>query len=137
MAYFSYLKLLVNLVRCLIRNRTEPKKNFGGGAKPDALAYPHDTIKFFVETKDRIFSECIEFYKNGLSLREIESRTGVAKSTIRHMLIDRGFVLRNFTSGLITKLQRTQGNRPGARPYGYGWTATLLWTRKSLLLSAK
>jgi len=78
-------------------------------------------MRFFANTKDRIFDVCAPLYAQGLSLREIERQTGFVKSTIKKTLNARGLVLRNYYNHQKPKSEDPIAMRPGATPYGYAY----------------
>lgn len=101
-------------------------EKFGGlGAKTDAQIpkplYPHDIIRFSPKTKERIFEICEPLYSSGCSLREIEEKTGFAKTSIREALTARGYTLRCACKGPKSKSPRTPRMRSPVLPYGYDW----------------
>lgn len=82
---------------------------------------PHDIIKFFPKTKDRIFDVCAPLYKAGCSLREIEEKTGFAKSSIREALNRRGLPLRNASKAKASNTKQPVRVRSPILPYGFAW----------------
>jgi hypothetical protein len=100
-------------------------ENGGLGASSDAQArstlYPHDTIQFSPKTKDRIFEVCKPLYRSGCSLREIEAKTGFAKTSIREALTSRGYTLRRAVKCPKKKASRSKQMRSPVLPYGYDW----------------
>jgi hypothetical protein len=62
----------------------KPLGNFGGGTQwIDEHRIPLDFIELSSRTPARIIEKCAPLYEKGLFLRDIEERTGIAKSTIR------------------------------------------------------
>ncbi len=95
---------------------------FGGGGVPmDKKVHPHDFIELSPKSKCRIYRISSELYKKGLSLRDIEERTGIPKSTIRETLQKNGFVLRSSTNGKDHQTDHTQFKSSGQTPYGYAY----------------
>ncbi len=86
---------------------------------PDLI--PHDIIRFFPKTKDRIFDVCAPLYEAGCSLREIEEKTGFAKSSIRAALNRRGLTLRNASKAKARKVKPPMKMRSPIIPYGFAW----------------
>jgi hypothetical protein len=80
---------------------------------------PHDFIELSLRTKGRIISKCAPLYENGLSLRDIEERTGIPKNTIRNTFISNGVALRSFSNANIKGRDRTKAKLGGNTPYGY------------------
>lgn len=119
-------KLLFLLSWCTPHGLFRERHKFGGlGARTDAQAQstsvPHDIIRFSPKSKDRIFEVCQPFYHSGCSLREIEEKTGFAKTSIREALTSRGYTLRRATKGPRQKSQRSAQMRSPVLPYGYDW----------------
>ena len=81
----------------------------------------HDTIRFFSNTKERIFEICAPLYTQGLSLREIERQTGFVKITIKKTLNAGGLVLRNYHNRQKTRSSDPKVMKPGTIPYGYAY----------------
>jgi hypothetical protein len=81
----------------------------------------HDTIRFFSNTKDRIFEICAPLYTQGLSLGEIERQTGFVKTTIKKIFNTGGLVLRNYHNRQKPKSKDPKVMRPGTIPYGYAY----------------
>ena len=107
-------------------NRGSDRQQIGGGGAtldtpfaPPLL--PHDIIRFFPKTKDRIFEVCFPLYESGFSLREIEEQTGFAKSSIRDTLASRGLTLRSNLKKPKVKTQPSAKLRSPILPYGYAW----------------
>jgi hypothetical protein len=101
------------------------KKLGGLGARTDAQIpsplYPHDIIRFFPRSKERIFEVCEPLYRAGCSLREIEAKTGFAKTSIREALTSRGYTLRRAVKCPKKKASRSSQMRSPVLPYGYDW----------------
>ena len=79
----------------------------------------HDIITHSIKTRE---SKCAEFralYEQGLSLRQIQSRTGNSKTKIRKTLSAAGVAIRDFSGNHRAKLDLTQVVRPGNTPFGY------------------
>jgi len=79
----------------------------------------HDIIRFFPKTKERIFEICAPLYEQGLSLREIERRTGFAKSSIKTTLNQGGLPLRNAAKSQLPFEPKLESMRSGITPYGF------------------
>jgi hypothetical protein len=80
---------------------------------------PHDIIQFsFFEKASRI-KEIAPLYKKGLSLREIEQRTGISKTTLRKELIEAGVDLRSKSPENLASRWRNSGKRNIKPPYGF------------------
>lgn len=97
--------------------------NGGRGAQlstpPLKFNVPHDIIKFFPKSQERIFEVSAPLYESGYTLREIESKTGFAKSSIRQALTASGLTLRVGNRKPTTKAKRAiQASSPVQR-YGY------------------
>lgn len=96
--------------------------NFGGGTQwIDEHRIPHDFIELSPRTPARIIEKCAPLYETGLSLRDIEERTGIAKSTIRETLTRSGFALRNPLNGNASKIDNKRTKRGGSTPFGYAY----------------
>ena len=83
--------------------------------------HPHDFITLTPRTKHRIYERCAPLYEKGLSLRDIEVRTGIPKTTIRETLNSSGFALRSFSIGSEKAGDRKQSKRCGHTPYGFAY----------------
>lgn len=83
--------------------------------------FAHDFIELLPRTPARIIEKCAPLYKDGFSLRDIEERTGIAKSTIRETLTNSGFALRNPFNGKAKKIDNKRNKRGGATPFGYAY----------------
>lgn len=98
-------------------------RNGGGGARlstpQSALPLPHDIIRFFPKSQERIFDVSAPLYEAGYTLREIESKTGFAKSSIRKALTDGGLTLRVGNRKPTTKVKRATQASPPVQRYGY------------------
>lgn len=99
--------------------------NGGRAASPHAQAQvtpvPHDIIRFSPKSKEHIFETCEPLYRSGCSLREIEAKTGFAKTSIREALTSRGYTLRRAIKCPIKKASRSKQMRSPVLPYGYDW----------------
>lgn len=100
-----------------------PKEFGGGGARlstpHSTLPLPHDIIRFFPKSQERIFDVSAPLYEARYTLREIESKTGFAKSSIRQALTDGGLTLRVGNQKPPKKGKRaTKASTPVQR-YGY------------------
>lgn len=84
-----------------------------------SLPNPHDIIHFSCFEKANRINEIGPLYAKGLSLREIEQRTGIAKSTIRKTLIGGGVALRPKTSKNSVLRWRNKGKQNAKPPYGF------------------
>ncbi len=82
---------------------------------------PHDFIELSPRTPTRIIEKCAPLYEEGLSLRDIEERTGIPKTTIRETLTKNGFPLRNPANGNAKKIDNNQTKRGGSTPFGYAY----------------
>lgn len=51
---------------------------------------PHDFIHLEIRNFDEVRTKVAEFYKSGLSMREIEKRVDVSKTKIRDLLLQAG-----------------------------------------------
>lgn len=75
---------------CVGENQDLRKKTGGASSKlgksSTKIAQPHDFIKHSIKAKSRKNAEFQRFYEAGLSLRQIEDRTGVSKTKIRQEL---------------------------------------------------
>lgn len=81
----------------------------------------HDFIELFPRTPSRIYEECAPLYESGLSIRDIEERTGIPKSTVRETLKKSGMALRNPLNGNAIHIDRLHTKRGGHTPYGYAY----------------
>ncbi|NUN06639.1 MAG: recombinase family protein, partial [Bdellovibrio sp.] len=81
----------------------------------------HDFIELSLKTPARIFEKCAPLYEKGLSIRDIEERTGIPKSTVRETLKKSGMVLRNPLNGNAINIDRLHTKRGGHTPYGYAY----------------
>ncbi len=95
--------------------------NGGGTQWTDEHRIAHDFIELFPRTPARIIEKCVPLYEKGLSLRDIEERTGIAKSTIRETLTKNGFALRNPLNGNASMLDNKRTKRGGSTPFGYAY----------------
>jgi len=95
--------------------------NSNGGAEIDEPFYQHDFIELSPRTPSRIYAKCAPLYENGLSIRDIEERTGIPKTTVREALKKKGMSLRNPQGGNATKIDNTKNKRGGHTPYGYAY----------------
>lgn len=58
---------------------------------------------------------------HSLSIRDIEERTGIPKSTVRETLKKNGMALRNPLNGNAIHIDRLHTKRGGHTPYGYAY----------------
>lgn len=112
---------------------------FGGGTQwIGEHRIPHDFIELSPRTPARIIEKCTPLYEKGLSLRDIEERTGIAKSTIRETLIKNGFALRNPINDNASKIDNKRTKRGGSTPFGYAYLdGTLLMDPKEQIAIRK
>lgn len=83
------------------------------------LPQVHDIIKHSIKSKARNHTEFKAFYEAGLSLRQIEARTGLSKTKIRQELEKSGVAIRDFSRGSKQKHDPTQVMKAGTTPFGY------------------
>ena len=95
--------------------------NGGGGEWLGTHPYPHDFVQFNPRGKASIFKKCARLYESGLSLREIEAKTGVPKTSVREALIGNGLALRGTGKGQSLSKREPASRRPPVCPYGYDW----------------
>jgi hypothetical protein len=81
---------------------------------------PHDIIEFFQKSQAGISEELAALYRKGLSMRDIEAQTGIAKTTVRKLLLKEGVEIRPKVSDSLVQRWRSPGKR-GIRPI-YGFT---------------
>lgn len=81
----------------------------------------HDFIELSPRTQSRIYEKCAPLYEKGLSIRDIEERTGIPKSTVREALTKSGMSLRNSLNGNARHIDRLHTKRSGHTPYGYAY----------------
>lgn len=93
----------------------------GTEVSTDEPFYQHDFIELTPRTPSRIYEKCAPLYESGLSIRDIEERTGIPKTTVRETLIKNGMTLRNPLNGNASKIDRTKNKRGGHTPYGYAY----------------
>jgi hypothetical protein len=96
-------------------------QNGGATQSINELQICHDFIELSPRTQARITEKCAHLYEKGLSLRDIEERTGIAKSSIRATLQKNGFALRNPLNGNAKKIDNKRTKRGGHTPYGYAY----------------
>lgn len=80
--------------------------NGGGGPWISEHHHHHDFIELSPRTQSRIYEICAPLYEKGLSIRDIEERTGIPKSTVRESLTESGMQLRNPLNGNTQKIDR-------------------------------
>lgn len=80
---------------------------------------PHDIIRFSAKTKEHIFEVCAPLYEAGCSLREIEEKTGFAKTSIREALTSRGLTMRAVHERTSKEGGKASRPRSSIQPYGY------------------
>lgn len=81
----------------------------------------HDIIRFSPKSKDHIFEVCEPLYRAGCSVREIEAKTGFAKTSICEALTSRVYKLRRAIKCPKKKASRSKQMRSPVLPYGYDW----------------
>ncbi len=81
----------------------------------------HDFIELSIKTPARIFEKCAPLYESGLSIRDIEERTGIPKSTVRETLKKNGMALRNPLNGNAIHIDGLHTKRGGHTPYGHAY----------------
>ncbi|MFZ4715443.1 MAG: recombinase family protein [Bacteriovoracaceae bacterium] len=96
-------------------------RNGGPRVSTDEPFYCHDFIDLSPRTTLRIIEKCAPLYEKGLSLRDIEERTGIAKSTIREALTKSGFALRNPLNGNTPSIDSKRTKRGDSTPFGYAY----------------
>ncbi len=85
----------------------------------DKKIHPHDFIHISPKTKARIYKICGPLYQKGLSLRDIETRTGIPKTTIHESLQENGMALRNSAMTNQLKNNNQKFKCGGQAPYGF------------------
>lgn len=93
----------------------------GPEVSTDEPFYQHDFIELSPRTPSRIYEKCAPLYESGLSIRDIEERTGIPKTTVRETLIKNGMALRNPQDGNASNIDRTKNKSGGHTPYGYAY----------------
>jgi Recombinase len=102
--------VLVLIVRLALRWSNRPNKQ---------RLQPHVIIRIDSLAKVNSRGEIAEFYKAGLSLREIEKRLGIPKTTIRETLLKDGVARRPSTQSRKGSSYSPPGMRSGVTPFGY------------------
>ncbi len=97
------------------------KSSGGAEVSTDEPFYQHDFIELSPRTPSRIYEKCAPLYESGLSIRDIEERTGIPKTTVRETLKKKGMALRNPLNGNASTIDRTKSKRGGHTPYGYAY----------------
>lgn len=80
---------------------------------------PHDFIHLQFRNSKAEHPKIIELYNKGLSLREIESQCGVAKSVVRKILIKSQIPLRSFAKENPNRADFITAKRGAKPPYGF------------------
>lgn len=80
---------------------------------------PHDFIHFKYYYKENVFAIVAPLYEKGLSLREIENRTGYSKTKIRSVLIKGKVRLRPSSVEMESAKWGDRGKKGVKPPYGY------------------
>ncbi|MBL7671785.1 MAG: recombinase family protein [Bdellovibrionaceae bacterium] len=96
-------------------------KNGGPSHRINEHQNHHDFIELSPRTQSRIYEKCAPLYEKGLSIRDIESVTGIPKSTVREALTKSGMSLRNPINGNARHIDRLHTKRGGHTPYGYAY----------------
>ena len=80
---------------------------------------PHDFIHLHFRNYKPDHSQIAHLYQSGLSLREIQIKTGTSKASVRRILIKSGIPIRNY-SKQVTSQNPVINNRPRLKPpYGF------------------
>lgn len=93
----------------------------GGDVWTSEPHYHHDFIELSLKTPARIFEKYAPLYEKGLSIRDIEERTGIPKSTVCENLKKSGMALRNPLNGNARHIDRLHTKLGGHTPYGYAY----------------
>ena len=81
----------------------------------------HDFIELSLRTQGRIFEVCSELYSNGLSLRDIEERTGISKTAILTSFKEEGFTTRDKLTTLANGKRDQKFKGAGVTRYGFAY----------------
>ncbi len=87
--------------------------------KQATWAEPHDLIGLQISNCAQQESEVLSFYKNGLSLRDIENRIGYSKSKVRDILIRAEIPLRKRVEENRRATQGIRAKKNAKPPYGF------------------
>jgi len=83
------------------------------------LANPHDIIKFFPTFTRSNIAEFRRLYESGRSLKEIVHEHGIARSSLKDMLLKAGMEIRASTKIQIETRNKPKREHWGAIPYGH------------------
>lgn len=83
--------------------------------------YYHDIAEFSVLVKGCIYEKVAPLYSEGWSLRDIQAHTGIAKTTIRKALLEKGVSLREKISTSHFKSKNGKGKLGARPPYGFSY----------------
>ena len=83
------------------------------------LLKPHDFIHLVISNYNQQTPEIIELYKNGLSLRDIETHLGISKTRVRSLLLAAGVSLRDSTEERQRATQGSTSKKAVKPPYGF------------------
>lgn len=97
------------------------QKTGGGTQEIGEHFHAHDFIELSPRTPARITEKCAHLYEQGLSLRDIEERTGIPKTSIRETLTKSGMALRNPLNGNAKKIDSQRTKRGGHTAFGYAY----------------
>jgi hypothetical protein len=93
--------------------------NGGGNSTTSEQLQLHDFIPLSLRTKDRIFEKCAPLYKNGMSLRDIEERTGISKFLITKSFLKNNLPIRDFKNVKNLPEDCHSYKKVGQPPYGF------------------
>jgi hypothetical protein len=110
-----------NITKRLKSEQFESAEYGGAEVSTGEPFYQHDFIELSPRTPSRIYEKCAPLYDNGLSIRDIEERTGIPKTTVRETLMKNAMTLRNPQSGNPSKIDGTKNKRGGHKPFGYAY----------------
>lgn len=83
--------------------------------RPAITSKPHDFIHLYFRNYKPDHSHIAQLYQSGLSLREIQIKTGVSKASVRRSLIKSGVRIRGYSKEL-NKQSGLHTNKPRLKP---------------------
>ncbi len=95
------------------------RKNGGGKTTTNEQLQLHDFIPLSLRIKDRIFERCAPLYKKGMSLQDIEKRTGISKCLITKSFLKNKLPIRNAKTGKNLPKNCQSYKKAGQPPYGF------------------